>query len=197
MWVQVYVLEASAEASSFLCTQVLGQRQASFGDLLPVEPREKNGTGNHNIVRTTCLLALCLSSPGARLLSPFESPTVMTSFGMLMRRLVAEGSCIASIKGLVVRAANPVWRSGTLIFASSPSQGQWGQEIPAVLVCFCCCDGKQLREKGFTWTSAPGYSPSFQGAQAASHVHLQSRALTCIYSQKRRETNTPMLTACR
>lgn len=56
---QVYVLEASAEASSFLCTQVLGQQQASFGDLLPVEPREKNGTGNHNIVRTyyACLLS--------------------------------------------------------------------------------------------------------------------------------------------
>lgn len=68
------------------------------------------------------------------------------------------------LSGLVVRAANPEWRSGTLIFASSQSQGQWGQEILdidlTVLLCFCCCDQKQLREKGFIWTSAPGSSPS-------------------------------------
>lgn len=83
-------------------------------DLLPVEPGGAgDGTLSQDIVGTkipACSLPQLL---GIQLLTPWESPMIRVSLGMLMRCPVAEGSCIASVRGLVVRATDPNGQTGT------------------------------------------------------------------------------------
>lgn len=108
--------------------------------------------------------------------------------------MVAEWSCIAPVRGLVVRATNPDWQTRTCHLCQLPKsreierrQKMLDVDLTA-LVCFCGCDQKQLKGERFYLDFSSRLQSIISG--------ISSCYSNNIYNQERRETKASMLPAC-